>query len=366
MDIRKHRKVFYAFVIIFSLYFGYSLTPKSPNLDSFRIIELFQSWDSIFPSITDFIHEFVKFDNPYVKDLFEGLIFFLVHSFSENYHFIFLCCAFVFSFYKLKVFDYFLRDYKYDSLHIILTIFFFASIPLFEINGFRFFTASWVALFATLRIIVDNNKRYLYLLALTPLIHITFLFYLLTFVLSYAASKKINERIIAFMFIVSVIVSMLWNTLPNIGNLGDSVFGHLLSSYINNDYKAEIDTAVQESHFIKLFSPLRYLYYNIIALILYSNCKDSEQKKFMTFLLACLSISNVVGFIPSMSRFFTVLTPLILIQFNKEVSYNKKIRLLVYMLPLVELFRMYQIYFDLYPTVLPKGFLINILLIAYN
>lgn len=363
MDIRKHRKVFYAFVILFSLYFGYSLTPKNPDLDSSRIIEIFQSWDSLFPSFSDFLREFTKFNNPYVKDLFEGLVFFFVHTISDNYHLIFLCCAFVFSIYKLKVFNYFLRDYKYNFPHIILVFAFFTSIPLFEINGFRFFTASWVALYATLRIIVDHNKRYLYLLALTPLIHITFLFYLLMFVLSYAASKKINERIIALLFIVSVIVSMLWNTLPNIGNMGDNVFGNLLSSYINNDYKAEIDTAVQESHFIKLFNPLRYLYYNAIALILYINCKENEQKKFMRFLLVCLSIANVVGFIPSMSRFFAVLTPLILIQFNKEVNYNKKIRLLVYLLPLVEMFRIYQIYFDLYPDVLPNGFLTNIILI---
>lgn len=362
MNIKTNKKIFYAFVILFSLYFGYSLTPQNTALDSFQIIRLFESWDSIFPSYSDFLREWIKFDNHFAKDLYEGTIFFFVRIFTNNYHFIFLICALVFSVFKLKSFDYFLRDYTYNRLHIILAIFFFISIPLFEINGIRFFTASWIAIYATLKIFVDSNKRYLCLLAITPLVHITFLFYLLIIAIAYVAVRRVNSKILIAFFITSIFIGLAWDTLPKIGSVGDSVLGNLLDAYINDDYKTQIDTAVAQSNFVRIFNPLRYLYYNATVMMLYLNLKDKPNKYIVIILIVLLSITNCVGFIPSMSRFFNILTPLILIVLNQNFSITKSLRVLVYILPIVEAFRVYQIYFTLYPDVLPDGFLINIIL----
>lgn len=363
MNIRKNKKVFYSFILLFSLFFGYSLTPRNTALDSFQIIQIFKSWDVIFPSYSIFLGEWIKFDNHFAKDLYEGTIFFIVREFTNNYHFIFLFCALVFSIFKLKSFDFFLRDYKYSLLHIILTIFFFTSIPLFEINGFRFFSAAWMAIWATLKIFVDAKRRYLYLLALTPLVHITFLFYLFMIAISYIAIRSVNEKLLLYLFVASIFIGLAWDTLPNIVDIGDGVLGDLLKSYLNDDYKSEIDTAVRESNFVKFFAPLRFLYYNITTLMLYISCKDIERKKFVVLVLIFLSITNCVGFIPSMSRFLNVIIPFILIILNHSISCAKNLKVLVCFLPVVELFRFYQIYFTLYPDVLPDGFLLNIFLV---
>ena len=233
---------------------------------------------------------------------------------------------------------------------------------MFEINGFRFFSAAWMAIWATLKIFVDSKRRYLYLLALTPLVHITFLFYLFMIAISYIAIRSVNEKLLLYLFVASIFIGLVWDTLPNIVDMGDGVFGDLLKSYLNDDYKSEIDTAVRESNFIKFFTPLRFLYYNITTLMLYISCKDIERKKFVLLVLVLLSITNCVGFIPSMSRFLNVIIPFILIILNHSISCAKNLKVLVYFLPVVELFRLYQIYFTLYPDVLPDGFLLNIFL----
>ena len=69
MNIRKNKKVFYSFILLFSLFFGYSLTPRNTALDSFQIIQIFKSWDVIFPSYSIFLGEWIKFDNHFAKDL---------------------------------------------------------------------------------------------------------------------------------------------------------------------------------------------------------------------------------------------------------------------------------------------------------
>lgn len=362
MNIKKHKRIFSVFTILFSLSFGYFLTPKNTSLDSFQIIQIFKSWNTLFPSYSNFLDEWLTFDNSFAKDLFEGSIFSFVHLFSDNYHYIFLLCALVFTIFKLKSFDFFLRDYTYNKLHIILSIFFFTSIPLFEINGFRFFTASWIAVYSTLKCFVDKKNKYLFLLAITPLVHITFIFYLGMVLSSYIINKWLNEKVIIYWFVISVVIGLVCNTLPDIGDLGDGILNNLLKSYINDDYKTQIDTAVQESNFIKIFSPLRFLFYNATALVLYLKSKDLAWKTFLRFLLISLSIANCVYFIPSMGRFFVVLTPIILISLNREVSYTNKLKYIVYLLPIVEAFRIYQVYFTLYPDVIPNGFMINILL----
>lgn len=124
MNIKKQTKVFKIFILLFSLYFGYSLTPYNKQFDSYQIIQIFKNWTYLFPTFSDFLSEYIKFENPFAKDLFEGCIFFIVHSFTDNYHFIFLFCALFFTVFKLLSFDFFLQHYRYNLTHICLTIFF--------------------------------------------------------------------------------------------------------------------------------------------------------------------------------------------------------------------------------------------------
>lgn len=362
MNIKKHRKVFFFFVLLFSLYFGFSLTPYNKQFDSYQIVHLFKNWTYLFPTYSDFLVEYFKFESYLTKDLFEGSIFFLVHLFTDNYHFIFLFCALFFTIFKLLSFDFLLRNYQYNLSHIILTIFFFTSIPLFEINGFRFFTAAWIAIYATLKIFEDKNSKYVLLIVLTPFVHITFLYYIVVMLIAYIVAKKINHKIIFYVFFISVFVGLVWDTLPNIGNIGDGVLGNMLHAYIDNDYKEDIDSAVNSSNFVKFFNPVRYIFYNMIVYILYKKCKDFKYSNLFYVLLVYLSFTNCVGFIPSMSRFFIVATPIILYLLNNGLFYDKRLQMFVLILPFVEMFRIYQIYFALYPNVTPKNFLLNVLL----
>ena len=362
MNIKKQKKVFNIFILLFSLYFGYSLTPYNKQFDSYQIIQIFKNWTYLFPTFSDFLSEYIKFENPFAKDLFEGCIFFIVHSFTDNYHFIFLFCALFFTVFKLLSFDFFLQHYRYNLTHICLTIFFFTSIPLFQINGFRFYTAAWVAIYATLKMYEDKNKKYILLLLLTPFVHISFLYYIIIMAIAYLMVHRISHKKILYLFLISVFCGLIWDTLPNIKDLGDGVIGNMFNAYVNNDYKSEIDSAVEQSNFIRFFAPIKYLFYNWIVFILYIKSREVKQTNLIHILLVYLTFTNCVGFIPSMSRFFSVAYPIILYMLNKGEFYDKRFQKIVFILPFVEMFSLYQTYTTLYPYVTPKNFLLNILL----
>ena len=360
MNKKKNKREFYAYVLFFSLYLGWSLVPKNSEFDCYRIVEIFDEWESIFPTFVEFIKSFVRYDSYFARDLYEGTIFSLVHVFSNNYHFVFLFGALFFTLFKLMSFNFFLRDYEHDKLHVIITFFFFTSIPLFQISGFRFFTAAWMAIYATLKIFIDEQKKFWYVLLLTPLVHITFLFYLFVVVISYFVISRIRDEMVVSFFFISIAISLFWDMLPQFSYVDGGLVGDMINAYVNDTYKAELDDAVNQSNYIRFFQPVKFVFYNIAAYLLYRNCKDLFLKKFILFVLSCLIIINCVGFIPSMSRFFAVFIPIILFVLNREVNDTKAVRFLVYSLPIVELFDIYQIYFTLYPEVLPDAFLLTV------
>lgn len=362
LNIKKRKKIFYAYVIMFSLYFGWSFVAKLTDFDSFRIVEIFNSWFSYFHSYGEFIKEFLSFDNYFARDLYEGTVIFLVRSFTNNYHFFFLVCALVFTIFKLCSFDFFLKDYEYNISHTIIAVIFFISIPLFEINGVRFFTAAWVAIFATLKIFIDDDKRYWIVIFLTPLIHIAFILFAIILLFSYLMSTHINEKVLIILFIISVVIGLAFDTVPALGSFSQNlgIIGGMMDSYIDQTYKDNLDSLVRQSNYIRIFKPLKYLFYNVLAYVLYRNCKCPSSKYFTLLLLCCLTFTNCVSFMPDMERYFVTLIPLILFVLNKEINNVRRLQLFVYMLPLVEMFHIYQTYFTQYPQVLPDGFLLNV------
>lgn len=356
--------MFYVFVIMFSLYFGWSFVAKQIDFDSFRIVEIFDNWSSYFQSYGEFIKEFLSFNNFFAKDLYEGTLFFLVRSFSCDYHFFFLLCALIFTIFKLCSFNFFLNDYEYNISHTIIAVIFFISIPLFEINGVRFYTAAWVAIFATLKVFIGNDKRYWIVIFLTPLIHIAFSLFAIVLLLAYLMSAHLNEKFLIILFVISIVVGFVFDTVPTLGSFSQKsgILSGMMDSYINQTYKDNIDSLVRQSNYIRIFEPIKYLFYNVLAYILYRNCKCSSSKYFTLLLLCCLTFTNFISVIPEMKRYFMTLIPLILFVLNKEINNMKNLQFLVYILPLVEMFHIYTTYFTQYPQVLPSGFLLNVLL----
>lgn len=362
LNIKKHSREFYFIILLFSLYFGFILTPLCREIDSYRIVQLFNNWNITYPSYLSFIKDFLTFRNSAAKDLYEGTIFSLVHSFSSNYHWIFFLCALFFTVFKLLSFNTVFNNttYKFNLKTTILVIVFFISIPLFEINGFRFFTAAWIAIYSTLKVIGLKNFRYIALLLICPLVHITFLFYIIAFFISYFLCSFVKDKFIIVFFCVSVLFGLICESLPNIGNY-DGIIGNLSSSYINEDYKEDIDSAVKASNVIRFYTPLRYLFYNTAALIAYKVLQDTSNKVLGLWCLAYLAISNCVRIIPDMSRFFITILPVIICLMNLSKN-NKRISILIYMMPVIESFHIYQVYITSYPQVIPHAAMYNVIL----
>ena len=138
-----------------------------------------------------------------LQDLYEPLLTYLVSMFTDQYWLLFAAYAFVFG-YFLSRNIWFLVDRapKKVLLSIVLLIvaFAFARNLGSGINGVRMWTALHIFLFGLFHYFAFGQKRYIGLIALTPLVHFSFWFAVVAFVLSLAA-KRLQIAVFVFFLI---------------------------------------------------------------------------------------------------------------------------------------------------------------------
>ena len=114
MNIKKQTKVFNIFILLFSLYFGYSLTPYNKQFDSYQIIQIFKNWTYLFPTFSDFLSEYIKFENPFEKIFLRvvySLLYILLQIIIISFSYFVLCF--------LRYLNYYHSIFFYNIIDII-------------------------------------------------------------------------------------------------------------------------------------------------------------------------------------------------------------------------------------------------------
>lgn len=289
--------------------------------------------------------EYTQFDEG-EKDLYSISVFYLVSGFTTNYHWVFFFFSVVFGFFMLKSFK-FLTDNKEftNSLYCFaLAFIFILSNSIVNINGVRFWTAAWIAVYCVFQIVVNKNKKYFVLAILTPYIHVSYFVFVVVLLIAFFTKNRNNFWFV--LFLISFFVSSFaQELLKAVEDALPAFISRTIALYTD----ADIIAAKEEKRawFVDLFSFAKLFFLNVIIFVLYRNKTrlfQSKEKAYnvFLFLLVWMTFVNFTSTVLSLGgRFIFLALPLITYIWLFTLKNSKKYNTLLLLFLVVFAFDFY-------------------------
>lgn len=344
----KSKSTFIIFML-FNILFGYTFIAEEKTADSYSYVQEFNATSK--NTTNDYINDFQDYltFNSNIKDIYVLTCNYLVSRFTQNYHILLALYAIVFSYYFLKSFHFLVDRKEFDKSYIAysLAFLFIYSNSIYNINGVRFWTAAWLAVYIIFEVVINKNYKFILLSFLTPLIHISYLSFVGVLII-YFLSKKF-DKIWVFFFIISFFIGNLSIELvQNYSYLFPKTGQDMAWAYAD-DYNIKT-----RMHFIeilplyaKIFNKLPYLFINVIIFIFIINPKkimlNVEAYSAYVFLLLWMSFVNFTISIPSFGgRFLYLAIPIIMYICLILYTQIKLLRFSIYLIPIIYSYSIFQ------------------------
>ena len=244
-------------------------------------------------------------------DIIELSILFLLSRFTDNYHVLFCVFGLIFGYFYSRNIWYLIEKAgkRITSANIPVIITFAFIVGFWEINGFRFWSASHIFLYGTLPFLYEGKKKYLWFSILSVFMHFAFLLPVAILGIFVLTGSRVNMYF--FLFITTFFIKEL-----NISQIRDFLSGHLpaiflpkIKTYTNEDYAEKLSTAFENVNwYVTLYQQI--LKWTIVSFIVVMFLKG---RKFIThykgmenlfcFTLLLCSVANVFALMPSGGRF---------------------------------------------------------------
>jgi|26BtaG_2_1085354.scaffolds.fasta_scaffold03689_2 hypothetical protein len=307
---------------------------------SFERFQYVTNWEFI-----EGFKEFLSFDEG-KKDYYFDTVAFYISRFTDNYHVMFMIVAIIFAFFALKSFRFLTAEKKFDtSLSSYILIYLFTFNQIFNINGFRFWTAAWIAVFCVFQIYRNGNKWYVLLALLTPYFHGTY--WIFIGVLVIVQIFKRFDRIWVALFFISFLVSTLAvELIQYFQSYLPTFLSRSVDSYTNADYIEQRQTWSGFGWLPVMFENFVRVYLNIMVVLFIKHSDEikanPKTKDLYSFLLIWITIFNFFMFVPSLgNRFIILIYPVIayiwLVHF-KDVKYT----FILFLLPIVFIWKIIE------------------------
>ena len=330
----KTRSSYLVFFLICIL-FGWMFVADFEAADSFRYKNEFLSF-AVSPDYNmKFALESYFSENSLDKDIYHKCLYWLAAKIGgNNYHFFFLLGAVVFSFFFLKSMKYVTDNPNFQQgFYCMVLLFLFAySNPIFNINGIRFWTASWVGVYVLFKLVVDHNYWYFLLLVLLPTMHISMFLLWAVFALSWLLRSHINGLIpllfISFLISASslLLVNYFQSFLPPV--LYKLIWSYTQSSNALDRLNSE---GVLYAQVLNYLPTLLLMLMTFLLIYNHKKIVSKKSREVFGFYLAFFTIINFLSAIPSVGRFTYLTIPFLIYVWvdNFEITrkYNKYVLL---------------------------------------
>lgn len=316
LDKRSSLVVAFLFCVFFGLSFTVTNIREEGSPDGVSYRALFEDYGTVGEAV--FIsdaQEYFSFSGT-IKDYYANTIAYVVSRVTGNYHIFFMVIATIFALFQLKTLTYLTRHKNYISnFTCLLLVFLFTFVSIKNINGLRFWTAYWVAIFSVFKIIIDNKKQYLLLVATLPFFHASYVVVWLLLGLYFLTGrfgKVWSILLILSLFFGNVSLAIVRDSA---GYLPDFLL-RFVDYYASEEVVARMGAAGSGFYLLdRIFPVLVNVYLNIMLLIIIKNkqqSNDSRVLKLLAFTIILVSFSNFVMPVPSLGKRFMVLSyPLI-------------------------------------------------------
>ena len=354
------KNMFWAFCTFFGFTFAIGKESQGSDINRY-VIELKELYSQHFLTINEAI-EF--FQNSGEIDMLRTVLSFTLSRFTDSQAILTLVYAFIFGFfYSRNIWYVFgLLKNKLSFLSKILFFALFLVMPIWQIGGFRMWTAFHVFIYGLLPFIFENKKNRLIFMYLSVLVHFSYMIPISIFLVYRLLGNRIKTFFIIFVvsffiseFNISSINSFIDNSLPKI-------LVERTSSYRN---EGEIEQHIEKklnskSNWYVVWRSKALSYGLLISLIYFYFYADRrikihpEWKRLFSLSLLFYSAANILMNFPSGGRFLNIAFFLSLImviiyldEFYKDLKYKQ---LMIYLSPLFIFFIIITIRRGFYTT----------------
>lgn len=356
----KSRSTYWVFFIFFICY-GFCFNAVWEAADSFRYVQDLSSF-SINPSENwkEVVRDYFSSQSN-TKDIFHYAVFYLTSLLSgNNPRLFFALVAVIFGFFYIRSLRIITEEETYQNtpFFFLLALIFTFSNPCFNINGVRFYTAAWVAVYATFQLLIKKNRIYILLLLVLPLIHGSFYIFLFFFLIAYLVRRF--YKVLPYLFFISFFFTdIALHIVPNVSDYLPPFLQIMIFNYTeSNEAVARMshEAAVQEALYARILMGIpRYFHVILIFLLVRSRefFKDKMSKEMLGFILGYGVLVNISSMIPSMIRFWCILMPLYVYLWVHNSPVMIKYKRILQFYPIIALYPAFRVLRNMYYTTDP-------------
>ncbi len=308
----------------FCIFYGFTFVISNKEMDAeryMRYLEKLAMEKGLGLSLFEYLNQ------PNGTDITLTSVTYFVSRFTDNYSFLFAVFAIIFGFFYLRNVNSLFHELKKtrNINGIIFLIFFAFLVPIFDINAFRFWTATWVFFYGTYNYIITEKKKWLIWSALACLIHFSFLMgntvlciyvlfgnRMLAYTILFALSFFFSGQIIGFSTSAAEFLG---------GGFSRKAVGYTNPEYI----KWMTENFNSSDWFVLYVNPLvKYYLLGMMAFIHFKYKKmrkDTQMRNLFSFSILMMAFATFGHFIPGLDRFtkvsFLFLTAYIILFYSK-------------------------------------------------
>ncbi|WP_339816148.1 EpsG family protein [uncultured Imperialibacter sp.] len=294
---------------LYCIFFGYTMVIPSDQVDANRYVQWMLELSSADMGFWDFVTQLVKFEQ--YSDFVQPLLTYLVAKVSTDSRVLYAVFSIFFGFFYSRNIWIILRDVGVEKTVIGWGLFvtFFLTVPIWNVNAFRFNTAMHVFLFGVLNVFVYRKSyKGVFFMFFSALIHFSLIAPLLIFLFYRLFGDRIQLFFLLYLVtsvISTVDLSFISGLRPNL----PAAISQKLISYSSADWIAQRESLTMRLNW--------YVYYyndfvKLVVFLLFSSAfywqrklteESGNLKSVFSFSLLFYSMVNLMVYLPEGSRF---------------------------------------------------------------
>ena len=311
----RNRKKFWAKNIcwLFCVYFGFTFIINNENVDSFRYAQWFISLHSLDTNLINFLGTLYSENTNYI-DILQPLLSFILSRFTVNPHFLYASFGLVFGyFYVNNIWILFERlPTKKSIITSVFVTTFMLIIPIWQINGFRFWTAAQIFLFGVFSYLLEGNRKKIWISTISFFVHFTFIIPIMVLLIyAYLGNRK---SLYFILFIITIFINEVnLEVIKQLMSYLPAIFQNKSTIYLQPDAIENQNLFLNANNWYIRYYVLiiKWISYFFLIVLYFSKKIISTDSKLVferlySFSLIFYAFANIANLMPQGGRFFDV------------------------------------------------------------
>ena len=303
-------------VWLFVAFYAYSMVISDEGMDASRYRDQFIEI-SASAGTTNSIVADIYADDSQTVDYLKPLLDQIVSSFTTNYKILFLIYGLIFGFFFSRNLWLLLdrAEHKITKISILLLIVFVIINPIWNINGFRFWTAAQIFVYGNLLYFLEGNRKGILITLTAFLVHFSFLLPSAILLLYMIMGNRLTLYFyffLASLFITELNLEAVRNNLFFL----PTVYMNRAENYVSEEYKEKLTENLKNANWYAQVrvSALKYSIYVFLIYLFWKGriimIREKRLYNLFSYVLLFYAIANVISYIPSVGRFISVVSGL--------------------------------------------------------